>query len=376
MRKDSRDSSCVDYIQFGQDDMVPFLTVFKSDRLCGEISAKSAASGRSDDLKARMQFRAAHQAGAFYDDPYGNLLVWISVGGRRQTSSWPIISVVNLTLVVTAYQKACRQPRAKFLRCGKHKRCISSSYFCDDHFNCPADYPSFPLDERDCNLASADKDSTRSKESGGDSGVSSGTYSGGLNIISLSLIIVCCGVTLMTLMFLVLRYKARWKPPCFRNTLDSVNNRESQSPSGAADRRPRRGHQRRTTGQPRSISELSQSRFRHDMEQNVYQPLTPFATVLGDRVGARDDMMETSLSNRTALRLPVEEEPPPAYQDLFPDNGSNEVASNSNDLEQHQADSQPPVPANSSATRNDSDSRPEASGFSGDQHTQVESDRV
>ena len=63
--------------------MVPFFTIFKSKKMCGKFS------------------------GASYDDPHGNLLVWLNLGGRRQTSWWPQITTVNLTLVVTAYQRDC-----------------------------------------------------------------------------------------------------------------------------------------------------------------------------------------------------------------------------------------------------------------------------
>ena len=35
LREDRRDGDCVDYVQFGQDDRIPFVTWKKSDRLCG-----------------------------------------------------------------------------------------------------------------------------------------------------------------------------------------------------------------------------------------------------------------------------------------------------------------------------------------------------
>lgn len=42
--------------------------------------------------------------GPTFDDSSGNLLIWVNLGGRRKGTYWPEISVVNLTLVVTAYQ--------------------------------------------------------------------------------------------------------------------------------------------------------------------------------------------------------------------------------------------------------------------------------
>jgi hypothetical protein len=34
--------------------------------------------------------------GERYDDPFGSLLIWINLSGRRKTSFWPEISSVNL----------------------------------------------------------------------------------------------------------------------------------------------------------------------------------------------------------------------------------------------------------------------------------------
>ena len=87
MRKSRSDGDCYDFIQFGQDDKIPFMTLTKSERICGHINGKvDAAKGR------------------FYDDPKGDLLIWINLGGRRKMTYWDEISTVNLTLVVTAYK--------------------------------------------------------------------------------------------------------------------------------------------------------------------------------------------------------------------------------------------------------------------------------
>ena len=86
--------------------------------------------------------------GHTYDDPYGNPLVWVSVGGRRQTKNWPQISVVNLTLVVTAYRKDCKRPPPNFRHCGDRSKCVLKNYFCDRHINCAGDV--IPADEEGC----------------------------------------------------------------------------------------------------------------------------------------------------------------------------------------------------------------------------------
>ena len=87
MRLSKKDQDCIDFIQFGQDDIIPFITLKKSKRICGVKNGKTNAS-----------------EGFFYDDPEGNLLVWIGLGGRRRTTHWNELSEVSLTLVITAYQ--------------------------------------------------------------------------------------------------------------------------------------------------------------------------------------------------------------------------------------------------------------------------------
>ena len=87
MRLSRKDKDCIDFIQFGQEDIVPFYTFKKSQRMCGVKNGKFNAS-----------------EGFFYDDPKGNLLIWIGLGGRGRTSYWNEISEVRLTLVTTAYQ--------------------------------------------------------------------------------------------------------------------------------------------------------------------------------------------------------------------------------------------------------------------------------
>ena len=87
MRRHRKDMECIDFIQFGQDDFVPFYTLKKSKRMCGVRNGKTNSSH-----------------GVFYDDPSGNLLIWIGLGGRGRTTNWNEISEVSLTLVITAYK--------------------------------------------------------------------------------------------------------------------------------------------------------------------------------------------------------------------------------------------------------------------------------
>ena len=148
LREDRRDGDCVDYVQFGLNDPIPFVTLQKSDRLCGyrdgRLKSYGGPVGRSKS-GSNVEFP---RGGYAYDDPYGNLLVWVNVGGRRQTTNWPQISVVNLTLVVTSYQKDCKRPNPNFRHCGDRSKCVLKNYFCDRHINCGSDV--IPADEEGC----------------------------------------------------------------------------------------------------------------------------------------------------------------------------------------------------------------------------------
>ena len=87
MRLSRKDGGCIDYIQFGKDDIIPLFTMEKSAKYCGVKDGRVNAS-----------------KGVFFDEGGGKLLIWIALGGRRRTTHWNEISEVSLTLVVTAYQ--------------------------------------------------------------------------------------------------------------------------------------------------------------------------------------------------------------------------------------------------------------------------------
>lgn len=70
MRQNYTDKTCKDYIQFAQDHS--FTTLEKSEKYCGNIH------GQTDATK-----------GIYYEDPNGNLLIWINVFGRQPTKDWP-----------------------------------------------------------------------------------------------------------------------------------------------------------------------------------------------------------------------------------------------------------------------------------------------
>ena len=53
--------NCVDYVEFGREDIVPFITLERSGRLCGE------------------------RTGFAFDEPEGQLLIWLRLGTAEQT---------------------------------------------------------------------------------------------------------------------------------------------------------------------------------------------------------------------------------------------------------------------------------------------------
>ncbi|XP_040582919.1 uncharacterized protein [Lepeophtheirus salmonis] len=248
--------ACVDYIRFGQDDNVPFYTMSKSDRLCGS------------------------EPGFAYDDSKGDLLIWISLGGRKATHSWPDISVVNLTLIVTAYKINCIEPDQTQIKCKDSDRCIWNKYVCDQHFNCPGDIS--PADEVGCTYDGLQ--------------VTSFVKNGKLNykLLPFTLFVLAFGlITCLSAIFLV---KQRHKC-CFRPSTSS----------GSCDLPEQTVF---------SLRELSNTE-RQTLE-NVYLPLNSLVQV--PPTGG----MHTEIGGG--------EGPPPAYDDLFPENIGEDTLSNGNSL--------------------------------------------
>lgn len=316
MRLSSKDKDCIDYIQFGQNDMVPFYTMKKSKKMCGKKNGKTKAS-----------------EGFFYDDPKGNLLIWIGLGGRGRGPDWNEISEVSLTLVVTAYKKRCSSKNrtvltkdsyqeyggigGKFKECGDYSdECILKDYFCDRRFNCPltSHQPNVTNDELSCNYKKLGlEDTTLSPDQGDDE---LGITFGNLNLISLTLIIICLLCVPLILCLAVLQIRKIYSTRrgccnCFGRSLSERNSCELPE------------------GGPQSLVQLSSQRQRHlnDTEQNVYLPLTTFLDQpISQENSNANEIRENDSSNnysRVARRpttTDFPEEPPPAYNDLFPDN--------------------------------------------------------
>ena len=69
---------CKEYLQFGRDDILPFITLNKSKKLCGN----------------RTSF--------FYDEPDGKLLIWLHLSSTRYSEN----KVKKLNIVITPYIEA------------------------------------------------------------------------------------------------------------------------------------------------------------------------------------------------------------------------------------------------------------------------------
>ena len=163
--------SCIDYIEFGQEDVIPFITLKRSGRLCGTKSKQG-----------------------LYDDPGGQLLIWLKLGqteppptdlpsltgnsgspadgqsGPDDQESSSRHFIPRVTLVITPYSskpdlrnnqlKKCRRYIKQKVNTHKYltqlfcrgNYWIRKNYFCDGRVNCPEDNNN-PLDEADISCA-------------------------------------------------------------------------------------------------------------------------------------------------------------------------------------------------------------------------------
>ena len=69
---------CKEYVQFGRDDILPFITIDKSEKLCG------------------------NRTGFFYEEPDGKLLIWLKFSSRKLPADRP----KKLSIVITPYIQA------------------------------------------------------------------------------------------------------------------------------------------------------------------------------------------------------------------------------------------------------------------------------
>jgi len=259
----SSSGSCRDYVQFGRDDYIPFITVEKSEKLCG------------------------NRSGFSYDEPDGKLLVWLNLGSDR-SSEW--INRERLTIVITTYKPGTKEVSTNFRLCGRRDRLIRKEYFCDSRVNCALDGE--PGDERPdiCRHlpGAAGKDNAEGE-------YTSGEWHPPLNLVSITLVLVSGVVLLVLVLLLVARMRRTGWKCCLR-----TSNIDCELPErSAAVARGTSGHRGATGGHTRP-----------ERQENLYLPLAMYLEPRqdqgqGQRVG-------------TGRGTTPEAEPPPAYHDLFP----------------------------------------------------------
>lgn len=129
LRSEQRNGSapnCVDYVEFGREDIVPFITLERSGRLCGE------------------------RTGFAFDEPEGQLLIWLRLGPRLgPLPSRASVTTARLSLVITPYSSL---PRPPLTQCAANNYWVRRTYFCDGRVNCPLDVGP-PRDEADSSCA-------------------------------------------------------------------------------------------------------------------------------------------------------------------------------------------------------------------------------
>lgn len=284
---------CLDYIQFGIDDLIPFVTVIKSEKKCG------------------------NETGFTYDEPDGNLLIWLAMGPSYPSVNRESVKLTKLSVIVTAYLKRDhRADIANYRACGEGRRWIRKEYFCDKRVNCALD--SDPADERPTicrHLLSGD---------GGQAGDSDqpADWQPPLNLVSITLILVSVFVILVLALLLVARMRrARW---CCFSVMRAMESCELPERSVGLVR-PSAGvvvNQRVPVGGGSSSSALLRHSGGGGAEphhgETVYLPL---AMHMEPRPAEHRSVGQIVLESGGGVLVrgsTPDTEPPPAYHDLFP----------------------------------------------------------
>jgi len=171
-RNTERVGKCVDYVQLGRDDNMPFFTWDKSGKLCGDLAP-----------------------GYSYDVNNGQLLVWVRLG------EWQGVDQVELSIIVTQYRKGDSKDLTHYRACNSGHHWVSEEYFCDGRVNCAAD-PS-----------PADESHHVCREDGGGLGddifSNSPAFPSGppLNLLSITLVLVSSAVLMFLFVLLLVRLK-------------------------------------------------------------------------------------------------------------------------------------------------------------------------
>lgn len=174
-----REGKCVDYIQFGRDDSMPFFTWDKTAKLCGNFSLYN------------------------YTDRNGELLIWLRLGEWVKQR----LDTVHLSLIVTQYKTGDHDDLSKYRACDRGQW-IRQEYFCDGRVNCAEDES--PGDENEVVC----RDGLYHEQSPALPHFPSGPP---LNLLSITLILVSSTVVLFLLCLLIVRLKTS-RGCCSRRT--------------------------------------------------------------------------------------------------------------------------------------------------------------
>merc|ERR1712130_753482 len=255
------EGDCHDYIEFGREDNIPLWTSERSGKLCGV---------RRD---------------VNYEDPDGQLLIWLELGPARPPGP------PSLSLVITPYKKEPQLRGSGYCECSgpwqghgrllQAEQWIRCQYFCDGRVNCALD--SLAADEADISCQEKEDalhprtggglisgGTIRENEKGEHSGISELSIGSIIVLALLGLSLIACGI-LCTL--------KRCGPP-------------TQGPSIVDN----------PNCQEQALSMVELVRLPPQTEENIYCP-GPFQ--------ATTTILPPSVS-------PSQEAPPPSYNDIFP----------------------------------------------------------
>lgn len=273
--EDSEKVKCGDYIEFGSHDLVPFVTLQRSGRLC------------------------SYTPGITFDEPNGELLIWLHLGSLESAAK-----TSRLSLVITPY----RTDQDKYFnkKCQRGDYFIRKKYFCDGRINCPTDGDN-PRDEADqfCATTPASPTMTTSttrkpfKDNNGKIQSSNWNFSFVLIVLIsiIGLLVIACGIV------------------C---TLKKCQ-------LGPAGRTPPSQDCPET-----SLGMLELSRLPARTEENTYvlhPPCPRRPTDFSPPAPSSAATTGTVTGNTTSIRMPKQsplldrnsdEAPPPSYSDIFP----------------------------------------------------------
>ena len=166
-QNERKEGKCVDYIQFGRDDKMPFITWDKTDKLCGNFSSYN------------------------FTDRNGELLIWLRLGDWFKQR----LESVHLSLIVTQFKTGDHNDLSKY-RVYNQGQWIRQEYFCDGRINCAEDQS--PGDENEVSC----REGLHQEQSPALPNFPSGPP---LNLLSITLILVSSTVVCFLLCLLIVR---------------------------------------------------------------------------------------------------------------------------------------------------------------------------